>query len=418
MESDPSSPFTSYGATRTTFFTVTITAPANTNLVSIYYPFPAITPAPQYTTVSGSITDLFSVLPVLVLTDVVGVVVSTNGVPLKTGTLVQHAPSPSPSPSPTVENGNGNGNWTVAADGCSTSTSAKAWKCWSVGKQAGAGVGIAVAAIVIIAGLLWICCCKPRKKMMRGVEDANVTGREKVAFGWGGWPFGGSKKGESVIPREEGHKKSTIIEIPPTFHGGVSKYRVVPPNPREAIRRAAEMPPEPADPPPTHQLPKRRTEIPPDPSPSALPKRSSQRSSYYYQKTHDFAYPAAGAAGADTAAAFTSKPRRRSPQRRQSTKEERKSTAWAPSALPIISPADIPRRKSKRQSRREDSGDRDTRREDRKRDSDREHGFGRERGRERESRETRGERDKTPESRKERRVSRERRVRSYLVPQA
>lgn len=355
-------------------------------------------------------------LPVLVLTDVVGVVVSTDGVPLKTGTLVQ--------PVSSQETAVGNG--TAIPDHCS------AWSCWSVGQQAGTGVGIAVAAIVILAGLMWLCCCKPRKRT-KDVEDG--AGREKVVFGWVGGPAGGRNKGGSVDFGDEGHKRATIVEIPPAVHGGASRYRVVPPTPREAIRRAAEMPPEPVPPPagptpreairraaemppepvpppagplPIRQLSKGRTEIPPDPSPST--KRASQRSSYYYPKTHDFAYAAAGAAGAGIAA--ESRPRGRSPQsRRQATKEVRTSKAWAPSALPITKHEEIPRRKSKRQSRREDSGDRDTRREDRKRDSDRERGSGRERGPERESREARGGRDKSRESRKEPRVSRERRAR-------
>jgi hypothetical protein len=327
------------------------------------------------------------VLPVLVLTDVVGVIVSTNGVPLKTGTLVQPAPAQAT-------------NGTMIAADCS------AWKCWSVGQQAGTGVAIVVAAIGILVVLVWGFCWRPGKRE-KDVEEG--TGR----VGWRGW---GRKKGAeesgsgSEDSGEKSPRRSIVVEIPSSVHGGPSKYRVMadPPTRRESTRRAAEMPPEPAPegPPPTHQPSKGQTEMPPDPGPSTPRQRASQRSSYYYPKVRDFAFPAAGLAGA----AAASKSREKSSQpRRQSTREARSSRGRAPPPASMSQAGESWRRDSQRRSREEVSdrearhSSREGRKGERDRDADRDRGS----GREGESR--RGSRGRNIP--REPRVSRERRVR-------
>lgn len=461
-----------YGTTRTTFFTTTITAPANAKSVSIYYPQPEVTQAPEFVAVTvprveaGTEVESLTTLPVLVLTDVVGVIVSTDGTPLKTGTLVE--------PAPAQETGWVNGSMSATQD-CST------WKCWTKGQQAGTAVAIIIAALGIWAVCVWGFCWKPKKKKEkeRDIESGNSKKVRLGSTGWTGWPFrekekdveSASSSSGSVLPT----RQSIVIQVPPSApNGGPPTYRVVveSPPPRHPKTRPAEMPPEPGPPPSRQPSGSRRTrlardrtpepanvrvqidhppemseiprqpqkvrvhtprvqvdhppapEMPPTPEAFAPQRRASQRSSYYKPRARDFAVPAAALASAGVAAAVASKKSRESsPEPRRSSKKENSTSK---NRGPPPSSFREPRREESRRSRRREDSDREARnssrearRKRRERDDDRERHSSRRpdsrsprpRQRDREDKRAEREQDTPRESRGRRRDSRERRGR-------
>lgn len=404
---------TRFGATRTIFFRTTVTAPTHTDSVSIYYPFPAITQTPGFTTVTVSKltgTGFASVLPVLVLTDVVAVVLSTDGSPLHTGTLVQPIPA----------------QITGSLDGSST-TDCSTWSCWGPGQQAGAGIGIGVGAIIICAIIGWFLCCKPRKRKEEKDIEAGMPGN-KAAFGWGVWPWkkpesesGESREGRSTSSGSSGLPRSPrrprrpmAVEVPPIANGEPPRFRVVDsPSRRESTRRVVEVPPEPhiyapAGPPPTRQRSKRRTVTPLDSS-SSDNRRASQASFYYRPRVRDFAAPAAVISGAGVAAVAASRPKARRPQPiRQPRRERSSSREGGPPPTPMLPARQSFRRQSQGRGDEDDRKGRETRHSSRERRKS-----VRDRDLDEERRVITGgrERRRSREPRRDRHVSRERRIR-------
>lgn len=413
-----------YSATRTTLFTTTITAPADAKSVSIYYPQPEVTQAPEFVTVTvprvEAGAESVTVLPVLVLTDVLGVVVSTDGTPLKTGTLVEPAPAQA----------------TGWVDGSMATPDCSAWKCWTKGQQAGTAVAIVVTALGIWALCVWGFCWRPMKKREkeRDVESGNSKKKLRLGFtGWTGWPFrekekdSGSESSTAGLARPP--RSSIVIQVPPSApNGGPPMYRVVveSPPPREPRIRPAQVPPETGPQLSRHSSGSRKTrlardrtpepenvrvqidhppempeiprapqkvrvhtprvqvdhppppDIPPPPDPSAPQRRASQRSSYYKPRARDFAVPAAAlaTAGAAAAAVASKKSRESSPEPRRSSRKEKSASR---NRGPPPSSYREPRREDSRRSRRREDNDREERdssregrRKRRERDDDRE----------------------------------------------
>jgi len=151
MASQPVAPLTTYGATRTTTFTTTVTATSNQERFSILFPNPPITELVQYTTFPPPLDPASkfnpSSLPILVVTDVVAIILNTNSVPISTGTLVQTPPA-----QPTYS----------GADPLTSSCSS--WNCWTPGQRTGTAVAIVLFIIATMGLLCWGFCCTPRDR--------------------------------------------------------------------------------------------------------------------------------------------------------------------------------------------------------------------------------------------------------------
>ncbi|KAJ5039015.1 uncharacterized protein L3040_006687 [Drepanopeziza brunnea f. sp. 'multigermtubi'] len=143
-----------YGATTTTFTSTTISLSYGQASFTILYPPPNTLPL-QFTTVSSQpnlvATHKPTVLPVLVLTDVVGIAVGPNSVPIATRTLSQTPPPQATNTSAT----------TAAAAGC------PGWSCWSISKKALVGTAIGVGALLVAILLWWFFFWRPRIKKIR-----------------------------------------------------------------------------------------------------------------------------------------------------------------------------------------------------------------------------------------------------------
>ncbi|TAQ88264.1 hypothetical protein B7494_g3409 [Chlorociboria aeruginascens] len=140
---------TLYGGTLTTTFTTTLTFTPDQESITILYPWPPITSPVQYTTpvaTSPEDKEFPSGLPILVLTDVVGIMEDTTGRIVKTATLVQAAPSVG------VVRGAG------ASGGCLE------WRCWSEEKRIGILVAIGLLVIGILGMIWWALCCRRKKE--------------------------------------------------------------------------------------------------------------------------------------------------------------------------------------------------------------------------------------------------------------
>ncbi|RDL34394.1 uncharacterized protein BP5553_07522 [Venustampulla echinocandica] len=189
---------TTYGAIRTATFTTTIIAPTNTLSVFIYYP--TITQSSQFTTVilGSAGSKSAATLPILVLTEVVGVIVSTDGQPLNTATLIQTAPP--------VLIYSGNGEASKLDLGCA------AWGCWSTGQKAGTIIAI-VIGIAIIGILIWALCRRRRAWISRGRPKPRTTDVER-GMGKRNTPVGAVMSGARLdgagAKKEERYKMRNI----------------------------------------------------------------------------------------------------------------------------------------------------------------------------------------------------------------
>ncbi len=143
---------TVWGATRTTTFTTTVTG---TPSEVIYIAFPTLTSTLplEYTTLpspSNSNSKIFpNGQPILVLTQVDGVIVDPTGQTISTATVVQ-APPPL---YPTLPAGNK----------INLVDPSYKWATWSRGERAGVIVAIVVAVLGMIAAF-WYVCAQRRKR--------------------------------------------------------------------------------------------------------------------------------------------------------------------------------------------------------------------------------------------------------------
>lgn len=150
---------TLWGATRTTTFTTTTTATIGQ---VIFFIFPTLTTPQsfQYTTLPSP-TSPFSKdypggLPILVLTQVNGIIVDPSGQILTTATIVQTAPT-----SPTSPN---RANTTLVPGD-------SAWRNWTPGQKGGVIAAIVFSVLGLIGVILLLCRVRrQRNKMERDME--------------------------------------------------------------------------------------------------------------------------------------------------------------------------------------------------------------------------------------------------------
>lgn len=123
------------------------------------YSWPAISQPEQFTTVTPSTDHGFShpleVYPVLALTEVIGIVVNTKGIPMDTGTLIQLSPSESTGAPPHTEAGD------VAQ---MSSFSCSSFQCWSRSQKIGTVISIMIISLMIIGVLLCGLWCRPKPR--------------------------------------------------------------------------------------------------------------------------------------------------------------------------------------------------------------------------------------------------------------
>ncbi|KAE8454246.1 hypothetical protein EG329_005171 [Mollisiaceae sp. DMI_Dod_QoI] len=230
MASSPS--LTLYGATVTTTITTSYTvSDPNQRTWTLLYPEPPITEPLQYTTLrppSNPASKWFpTTLPVLVLTDVVGVLFNTNGIPLQTGTLNQEPPS-----QPTITGTGQGGNLTGTSSSGDQTGACRAWDCWSQSEQVGIIVGPIIGFLVILAILWWGFCLR-----RNGVCGRPGRHRRHDEEGGGrGGPGGGSRRGRRRSSSGSDSSSSSlsvgdisrsgITSIPPMGPMNVPAYRV------------------------------------------------------------------------------------------------------------------------------------------------------------------------------------------------
>ncbi|KAG4441404.1 hypothetical protein IFR05_003091 [Cadophora sp. M221] len=152
-------PLTTYGTTTTTFLTTTISVSSNQPAFTILYPPPgteepqiAIFSATPNPTISNTYTP--TPLPILVLTDVVGIAINPSGSPFATRTLSQPPPSQ-------ATNTKANSATPAVAANCIV------WSCWSKEKRIGVFLGVGLGALLVLVLLWWIFFWRPRIKKIR-----------------------------------------------------------------------------------------------------------------------------------------------------------------------------------------------------------------------------------------------------------
>jgi len=160
-------PITSYGATRTTTFTTTITGSSDQRtFTNILVPSRSATTPVQYTTfpppVDPASTYYPSSLLILVDTEAVVIVNNADGTPISTGTFLQ---TPSASALPTAQ--------LLMNPECSS------WSCWAPSERIGTSIAIAFFIVGVLGLLWWGFCRKSRPKMStRDLESGRVGSRQ------------------------------------------------------------------------------------------------------------------------------------------------------------------------------------------------------------------------------------------------
>lgn len=163
MAFDTSQLLTQYGATQTTLLTTTISISNGQNSATIRFPDPAISAPTLYTTLApitgpNWLSIPLTSLPILVLTDMVGIVVS-SGIAIETRTLVEKPSVPTAAVAITSTNG------TVVDTGCSS------WTCWTQSQKVETGFAIVLASFVLIMG---VCLYRFSKKRGKAIRNRGV----------------------------------------------------------------------------------------------------------------------------------------------------------------------------------------------------------------------------------------------------
>ncbi|KAH7348483.1 hypothetical protein BKA65DRAFT_584208 [Rhexocercosporidium sp. MPI-PUGE-AT-0058] len=243
MASNPRLPPPStYGATATNLLTTTVSLSSNQASFTILYP-PPTTDILQYTTFpdlsNPSLNSTYtpSSLPILVLTNIIGIAVNPSGSPIATRTLSQ-------TPPPQATNTNSSSSTSQPAPSCTT------WNCWSKEKRIGICLGAGLGFLLILLLLWWLFFWRPRIKRIRvwlarpgDEEDGGGKGRPPLKIG--------VRTSVSQSRRKSGREESLTPSPPPMesgrIDGGIrvvagsenepNSYRVVKqPSVREFIR--------------------------------------------------------------------------------------------------------------------------------------------------------------------------------------
>ncbi|XMA20238.1 hypothetical protein WAI453_013029 [Rhynchosporium graminicola] len=167
----PSPSLTSYGATATTFLTTTITLYTDQASFTILSPVAGIERLPSTTLprVEGqSSTYTPSALPVLILTNVVGIAVNPSGLAIATRTLSQ-------SPVQVTST-----NTDVATSSQIGERDCLSWNCWSRKTHIGIAVGAGLGALLLAFLIWWTFIRRPRIKKIR-IRSGKAGDEEKGA---------------------------------------------------------------------------------------------------------------------------------------------------------------------------------------------------------------------------------------------
>ncbi|KAI9841689.1 MAG: hypothetical protein M1838_003445 [Thelocarpon superellum] len=189
---------TIWGATRTTTFSTSVTAaPGDT----IFLRFPTLTMSSplEYTTLPApsnpSSKDYPNGLPVLVLTQVDGVIINPDGTTLTTVIIVQAAPQAATS------DVDGDG------DKLNLVSPSYGWSTWSSAERGGVTAAAVFAALVVIALLVYLCTLRHRRE-----TPDEERGRERPSEMLrllSGWIPGGDTRKSSRKRREKGKERDS-----------------------------------------------------------------------------------------------------------------------------------------------------------------------------------------------------------------
>ncbi|KAG4422719.1 hypothetical protein IFR04_004197 [Cadophora malorum] len=214
MATSASPSITTYGATATTFITTTISLSTIQASFTILYP-PPTTEAVQYTTFSAvenpRSTFTPSPLPVLVLTNVVGIAVNPSGSPVATRTLNQ-----TPPPQAT--------NRSTSIPQVVTCPSWK-WTCWPLSKQVGIGLAIGLGTLLLLF-LWWLLFWRPRIKKIR--IRRGRPGDEEGGEGRPPLKIAVRTSMSQTRSRSQGARNESLSLSPPAPVRGSGGVRVVP----------------------------------------------------------------------------------------------------------------------------------------------------------------------------------------------
>lgn len=162
MTSSLTPPVTVYGATTTSTLYTYYTVTSEEVDYTIEFPSTSGTQSVPYTTIStnaaGNIPP--TSLPILVLTDVVGIAVSTNGEAVETATLIEQVASEA-SFTTVVTTTTATNVQPTNGSTTSVNVPCSGFSCWSQGDQAGIITGSVVGFLALLGLLWWAFCLVP-----------------------------------------------------------------------------------------------------------------------------------------------------------------------------------------------------------------------------------------------------------------
>lgn len=291
MASSPdssSSPIAIYGATMTTTFKTSYTAAIHQQSYTIGFPDPPVVGPLQYTTLPGTAG---STLPILVLTNVVGIAFDSYGKPVKTATLIQDPPSQQTTTEISTYTKDG-GVWTTlstqslisqptvtvvtfstldtppttvtdtqiatmtvvstpSGDTTNNTHGCSSWDCWIPAQQAGTLVAVVVAFIAIILGFCWGMGLLPDcGKKVKRQSTADGDNRRWTRRPHNSTPVSNSN---DDILNDDDLRVSGIHAMPPMEPMNVPAYRVDQYPRQSKMYRASPPPRRPPPPPPLEE---------------------------------------------------------------------------------------------------------------------------------------------------------------------
>lgn len=165
---------TTYGTTRTTTFTATITASQSEGkFTDSVFPSPLKTESLQFTALSPVVLPpskyQASSLPILVVTEVVAIILNTDGTAASTATWIKNPPTQS--------------NATpLSAARLLMDPYCSSFSCWPLGQRISTAIAIALFILGVMGLLYWGFCTKRRKRVIRrDLEGGRDHSRERHA---------------------------------------------------------------------------------------------------------------------------------------------------------------------------------------------------------------------------------------------